>query len=78
MYGFGAAPELARTFYIAQAGGGDVVKNNKANFASPEVIKALQPIVDQHNIDKTSAEPKEVGATWGGEMFGQGKSCYGD
>ncbi|MFB9759543.1 ABC transporter substrate-binding protein [Ectobacillus funiculus] len=75
VYGFGAAPELARTFYIAQAGGGDVVKNNKANFASPEVIKALQPIVDQHNIDKTSAEPKEVGATWGGEMFGQGKAA---
>jgi len=75
VYGFGVAPELARTFYVAQAGGGDAVKDNKANFASPEVIKALQPIVDQHNIDKTSAEPKEVGATWGGEMFGQGKAA---
>jgi multiple sugar transport system substrate-binding protein len=75
VYGFGVSPELARSLYIAESNGGDVVKDNKANFASTEVIKALQPIVDQHNIDKTSVEPKEVGATWGGEMFGQGKAA---
>jgi multiple sugar transport system substrate-binding protein len=73
VYGFGVAPELARLYYIAESNGGDVVKDDKANFATPEVVKALQPIVDQHLIDKTSVEPKEVGANWGGEMFGQEK-----
>jgi multiple sugar transport system substrate-binding protein len=73
VYGFGVAPELARLYFIAESNGGDVVKDNKANFATPEVVKALQPIVDQHLIDKTSVEPKEVGANWGGEMFGQEK-----
>jgi multiple sugar transport system substrate-binding protein len=75
VYGFGVAPELARLYHIAQAGGGDVVKDNKANFASKEVVDALQPVVDQHNEDKTSAQASEVGANWGGEMFGQQKAA---
>ncbi|WP_175989479.1 ABC transporter substrate-binding protein [Bacillus sp. Marseille-Q1617] len=75
VYGFGVAPELARLYHIAQAGGGDIVKDNKANFASKEVVDALQPIVDQHNEDKTSAQASEVGANWGGEMFGQQKAA---
>ncbi|MEH7238730.1 ABC transporter substrate-binding protein [Bacillus sp. JJ1562] len=74
-FGFGVAPELARMYYIAESNGGDVVKDDKANFASKEVVEALQPVIDQHNIDKTSAEPKEVGASWGGEMFGQEKAA---
>ncbi|WP_349409632.1 ABC transporter substrate-binding protein [Pseudalkalibacillus sp. SCS-8] len=74
-FGFGVAPELARLQYIAESDGGDVVKEGKANFATEPVIDALQPIVDQHLEDKTLAEPSEVGASWGGEMFGQGKAA---
>jgi multiple sugar transport system substrate-binding protein len=75
VYGFGVAPELARLYFIAESTGGKVVKDNKANFASPEVVSALQPIIDQHLKDKTSARPQDVGANWGGEMFGQGKAA---
>lgn len=75
VYGFGVAPELARLYHIAQASGGDVVKEDKANFASPEIVEALKPIVDQHLEDKTSAQASEVGANWGGEMFGQQKAA---
>jgi len=75
VYGFGVAPELARLYYIAESNGGQVVKDNKANFASPEVVSALQPIIDQRLKDKTAAQPSEVGAGWGGEMFGQEKAA---
>lgn len=78
VYGFGMPPmkdALARLYYIGESLGGEIVKNNKANFADPKVIEALKPIVDQHNIEKTAAEPSEVGATWGGEMFGQEKAA---
>ncbi|WP_407701922.1 ABC transporter substrate-binding protein [Tepidibacillus decaturensis] len=75
VYGFGVAPELARLMYVAQSTGDQVVKDDKANFASDKAVNALQPIVDQHVIDKTSAQPSEVGADWGGDMFGQGKAA---
>lgn len=75
-YGFGVAPELARQYFAVQAFGGKVVdENGNAAFASPEGLKGLQLIVDQHNKDKSSAQPSEVGAGWGGEMFGQGKAA---
>ncbi|MGP1908829.1 ABC transporter substrate-binding protein [Metabacillus sp. JX24] len=74
-YGFGVAPELARQFWLAESLGGDVVKDGKANFASAEVAEALKPIIDMHNVDKSAVEPKEVGATWGGEVFGQQKAA---
>ncbi|KZE84379.1 sugar transporter [Paenibacillus elgii] len=74
-FGFGVAPELARQMYMAQAFGGKV-SDDKGNaaFASPEALKGLQLVVDLRNKDKSSGEPKEVGAGWGGEMFGQGKA----
>lgn len=75
VYGFGVAPELARMYWLAESKGGKVVKDDEAAFASKEVIEALQPIIDMHNVDKTAVEPKEVGVTWGGELFGQGKSA---
>ncbi|AGT31261.1 sugar transporter [Geobacillus genomosp. 3] len=75
VYGFGVAPELARLYYIAESKGGKVVTDNKASFADPKVVGALQPIVDMHVKDKSAAQPNEVGATWGGEMFGQGKAA---
>jgi multiple sugar transport system substrate-binding protein len=74
-YGMGVAPELARQLFMVQAFGGKV-SDDKGNaaFASPEGLKGLQLVIDQHNVAKTSGEPKEVGAGWGGEMFGQGKA----
>ncbi|GGJ68934.1 multiple sugar transport system substrate-binding protein [Anoxybacillus voinovskiensis] len=75
VYGFGVAPELARLYYIAESKGGKVVTDNKASFADPKVVEALQPIVDMHVKDKSAAQPSEVGANWGGEMFGQGKAA---
>ncbi|MBO1512502.1 ABC transporter substrate-binding protein [Metabacillus bambusae] len=74
-YGFGVAPELARMYWLAQSNGGDVVKDDKANFASKEVVDGLQPIIEMHNVDKSAVEPKEVGVTWGGEIFGQEKAA---
>lgn len=70
---FGVTPELARIFYMAQANGGDVVKNNKANFATKEVVDSLQPLIDQHLKDKTSVQPSDVGANSGTDMFAQQK-----
>ncbi|MFF2088903.1 ABC transporter substrate-binding protein [Paenibacillus sp. NPDC058174] len=74
-YGFGVAPELARQMFMIQAFGGKVAdEEGNAAFASPEALKGLQLVTDMHNVDKSSGEPKEVGAGWGGEMFGQGKA----
>ena len=74
-YGFGAAPELARQVYMIKAFGGQLTdENGKAVFASDDALKGLGLIVDMRNVDKSSAEPKEVGAGWTGEMFGQGKA----
>lgn len=75
VYGFGVAPELARMYYIAESKGGKVVTDDLASFADPRVIEGLQPIVDMHLIDKSIAQPSEVGASWGGEMFGQQKTA---
>ncbi|MRX73295.1 extracellular solute-binding protein [Bacillus lacus] len=75
VYGFGASPELARLYHIAESKGGKVATDNKATFADPKVVEALQPIIDMHNVDKSAAEPKEAGANWTGEMFGQGKAA---
>ncbi|PLT28600.1 ABC transporter substrate-binding protein [Peribacillus deserti] len=75
VYGYGVAPELARMFWLAQSKGGDVVKDGKANFATKEVEEAIKPIIDMHNVDKSAVEPKEVGVTWGGEIFGQQKAA---
>ncbi|WP_054026556.1 ABC transporter substrate-binding protein [Bacillus sp. FJAT-28004] len=74
-FGFGVAPELARQMFMVQAFGGKVAdENGNAAFAAPDALKGLQLVTDMHNVDKTSGEPKEVGAGWGGEMFGQGKA----
>ncbi|SFB23365.1 MULTISPECIES: ABC transporter substrate-binding protein [unclassified Bacillus (in: firmicutes)] len=75
VYGFGQNPELARTYFIAESKGGKVVKDDKANFTDPKVLEGLQPYVDQALIEKTAAQPNQVGAGWTGEMFGQGKAA---
>jgi len=75
VYGYGVAPELARLYHIGESKGGKIVTDDKASFADPQVIEGLQPIVDMHLIDKSIAQPSEVGASWGGEMFGQERAA---
>ena len=76
VYGLGVAPELPRQMFMINAYGGKVTdENNNAAFATPEGLQGLQQVIDQHLVDKTSAQPSDVGAGWGGEMFGQGKSA---
>ncbi|MBE3554882.1 MAG: ABC transporter substrate-binding protein, partial [Thermicanus sp.] len=73
-YGLGVAPELARQYFMVLAYGGKVVdENHMAAFATPEGIQGLQLVIDQYRKDKTSVQPSDVGGTWGGDMFGQGK-----
>lgn len=73
-YGFGLAPELARQTFVIQAFGGKLLnQSGYAAFAEPDSLKGLQYIVDQYRRDRTSAQPTDVGATWGSEMLGQGK-----
>ncbi|CAK4814775.1 unnamed protein product [Aphanomyces euteiches] len=76
VYGFGAAPELARQMFMLNAFGGKIAdQDGNATFGSPEGLKGLQMVIDQHLKDKSSAQPSDVGAGWGGEMFGQGKAA---
>ncbi|MFX3622690.1 MAG: ABC transporter substrate-binding protein [Ectobacillus sp.] len=72
-YGFGVAPDLARMYYMPKAYGTDAVKDDKANLSDKGVVEAIQPIIDMKLQDKSIAQPKDVGANWGGEMFGQEK-----
>ncbi|WP_078409930.1 ABC transporter substrate-binding protein [Priestia abyssalis] len=75
VYGFGVMPELARLYYLAESKGGQVMTDNKASFASKEVTEGLQSILDMRLKDKSAAQPNEVGADSGIEMFGQGKAA---
>ncbi|XEC92516.1 ABC transporter substrate-binding protein [Paenibacillus tarimensis] len=76
VYGFGVAPELARQLFMTQAFGGKVVdENGSAVFNTAEAIQGLQLVIDQRIVDKSSGQPSDVGAGWGGEMFGQGKAA---
>jgi len=76
VYGLGQAPELARQMFMILAYGGRVVdEEGYAAFATPEAEKGLALVVDQHLVDKTAAQPTDVGAGWGGEMFGQQKAA---
>lgn len=73
-YGFGVIPELARQAFMVKAFGGQLVNPaGQAIFASPAGLRGLQLIIDQYRQDKSSAQPSDIGATTGIEMFGQGK-----
>lgn len=75
-YGFGLAPELARQTYVIEAFGGKLLNQyGYAAFAEPNSLKGLRLIVDQYRHDRSSAQPTDVGATWGSEMLGQGKAA---
>lgn len=71
-YGFGLAPELARQAFMIKAFGGRLIDHEgNAAFATPESLKGLQLVVNQYR-EHFSAQPSDVGASSGSEMFGQG------
>jgi multiple sugar transport system substrate-binding protein len=73
-YGFGILPELARQSFMLKAYGGQLVNQfNYANFAQSQSLKGLQLIVDQYRVDRSAAQPTDVGASSGSEMLGQEK-----
>lgn len=73
-YGFGLVPELARQVFVIEAFGGELTNSNgEVTFASPESLKGLQLLVDQYRLDKSAAQPSDVGTNSAGEMFGQEK-----
>jgi multiple sugar transport system substrate-binding protein len=75
-FGFAVTPELPRQQFLLQAFGGRLVdRNNYAAFASPEGLKGLQLVVDQYRRDRSAAQPSDVGASSGDEMFGRGNAA---
>jgi multiple sugar transport system substrate-binding protein len=74
-YGWGIAPELARQTLMITAFGGKLVDRQQAVFAQPHSLTGLQWVVDQYRRDRSAAQPSDVGATSGSEMFGQGKAA---
>ncbi len=75
-YGLGIAPELARQTFMIKAFGGQLVdRDQNAAFAQPASLKGLQLVIDQYRRDRSAAQPSDVGATSGSEMFGQGKAA---
>lgn len=73
-YGFGLAPELSRQYFMIKAFGGNLVdQKGNAVFASTQSLKGLEQIIEQYRKDRTSAQPSDIGANSGSEMFGQGK-----
>ncbi|OIJ17060.1 ABC transporter substrate-binding protein [Anaerobacillus alkalilacustris] len=75
VHGFGIVPDLARNVFLAESKGGKIATDNRASFGTPEVVEALQTLIDMRNVDGSAASPADVGANWGGEMFGQGRAA---
>ena len=75
-YGFGIAPELSRQYFMMTAFGGRLIdRQENADFFTSESLKGLQLIIEQYRKDQSSAQPSDVGASTGSEMFGQGKAA---
>ncbi|HEY9794144.1 MAG TPA: ABC transporter substrate-binding protein [Leptolyngbyaceae cyanobacterium] len=75
-YGFGVSPELSRQYFMMTALGGRLIdQRGNAAFSNSKSLKGLQLIIDQYRKDKSSAQPSDVGANSGSEMFGQGKAA---
>ncbi|PYZ99017.1 ABC transporter substrate-binding protein [Alteribacter lacisalsi] len=73
-YGFGVVTDLARLQFIAESTGAEITEDNRANFSDQRIVDALQPIVDMRNEKEIAASPSDVGAEWGGDMFGTGRA----
>lgn len=75
-YGFGVSPELSRQYFMMTAFGGRLIdRQENAAFFTTGSLKGLQLIIDQYRKDRTSAQPSDVGASTGSELFGQGKAA---
>lgn len=75
-YGFGLAPELARQVFMIEAFGGQLQDaEGYARFAEGASLKGLSLVIDQYRRDRSAAQPTDVGATWGSEMMGQGRTA---
>jgi multiple sugar transport system substrate-binding protein len=75
-YGFGVSPELSRQYFMMTAFGGRLIDHQEnAEFFTSGSLKGLQLIIDQYRKDRTSAQPSDVGASTGSELFGQGKAA---
>ena len=75
-YGLGITPELSRLAFMIKAFGGSIVdQKGYAAFATPEGLKGLQLVIDQYRQERSSAQPSDVGANSGSDMFGQGKAA---
>ena len=75
-YGFGLAPELSRQYFIMTAFGGRLIdRQENAAFFTSGSLKGLQLVIEQYRKDQSSAQPSDVGASTGSEMFGQGKAA---
>ncbi|MFB2893522.1 ABC transporter substrate-binding protein [Aerosakkonemataceae cyanobacterium BLCC-F50] len=75
-YGLGIIPELSRQSFLIKTFGGTLInQNGYATFATAEGLKGLQLIIDLYRNYRTAAQPSDVGASTGSEMFGQGKAA---
>ena len=75
-YGFGIAPDLSRQYFMMTAFGGRLIdQQENAAFFTSGSLKGLQLVIDQYRKDKSSAQPSDVGASSGSELFGQGKAA---
>lgn len=75
-YGFGVSPDLSRQYFMMTAFGGSLIdKKGNATFSTLSSLKGLQLIIDQYRKDKSSAQPSDLGANSGSELFGQGKAA---
>ena len=75
-YGFGLAPELSRQYFMMTAFGGHLIdRQENADFFTSGSLKGLQLVIEQYRKDQSSAQPSDVGASTGSEMFGQGKAA---
>jgi len=75
-YGFGLAPELSRQYFMMTAFGGRLIdRQENAAFFTSGSLKGLQLVIEQYRKDQSSAQPSDVGASTGSEMFGQGKAA---
>jgi multiple sugar transport system substrate-binding protein len=75
-YGLGVSPELSRQYFMMRAFGGYLTdRQENAAFFTSGSLKGLQLIIDEYRKDKSAAQPSDLGANTGSEMFGQGKAA---
>ncbi|MBC1495451.1 ABC transporter substrate-binding protein [Listeria welshimeri] len=65
--------ELSRQMYVAQSSGQSILdKDGYSNLDNPEIVTALQPLVDWYQKGLIK-RPADLGQDWSGDSFGAGK-----